>query len=116
MFCEEKGAAHVPIGNDATVPQSDGSARGEVTMTAKPPFQEHCGGETSSGCYVVADSTLKSERRSGQSTPPENPFDRNHDADASKNYLARLHTSSSLPKICPHPQGNPWPVKNAYLC
>ncbi|KAK0840090.1 hypothetical protein LTS02_017289 [Friedmanniomyces endolithicus] len=60
---------------------SDGSARGAVTMAAKPPIQEHCGGETSPGCYAVADSTLKSERRSGQSPPPENPFSRNHDAD-----------------------------------
>ncbi|KAK0972239.1 hypothetical protein LTR54_017623 [Friedmanniomyces endolithicus] len=41
MSCEEKGAADVPVGNDATIPPSDGSARGEVTMMPKPPVQQH---------------------------------------------------------------------------
>ncbi|KAK0260425.1 hypothetical protein LTR35_018000 [Friedmanniomyces endolithicus] len=36
MSFDEKGAADVPIGNTATIPQSDASAREEVTMTAKP--------------------------------------------------------------------------------
>ncbi|KAK0962306.1 hypothetical protein LTR91_019520, partial [Friedmanniomyces endolithicus] len=81
MSCEEEGAADVRIANDVALPQSDGSAREEITMTPIPPVREHCGGQTSPGCYAVADSRLKGESRSGQLTPPENPISRNHDAD-----------------------------------
>ncbi|KAK0248370.1 hypothetical protein LTS09_016488 [Friedmanniomyces endolithicus] len=65
MSCEEEGAADVHIANDVALPQSDGSARGEITMTPIPPVRD----------------LLKGESRSGQLTPPENPISRNHDAD-----------------------------------
>ncbi|KAK3116873.1 hypothetical protein LTR53_002313 [Teratosphaeriaceae sp. CCFEE 6253] len=79
--CEEKGAADVPIANDAATTQSDGSARRETTMTPIPPVREHCGGQTSPGCYLVADGRLKGDSRSGQSTSLENPSSRSCDAD-----------------------------------
>ncbi|KAK1809433.1 hypothetical protein LTR12_016213 [Friedmanniomyces endolithicus] len=73
--CEERGAADVHIANDVTTSQSDGSARGEMTMTPMPPIRECCRGQTYPG--VLANSRPKGERRSGQSTPPGGPFSRN---------------------------------------